>query len=292
MILDLTNKENTEINYEISKFPDGQQSVDILSTFHLESYAEIKSRLSSFKDLEIIISTTASLRECGVKNIKLYIPYFIGGRSDRKFEDGGSNYIKDVISPIINLQNYDEVCVLDPHSDVIEACINNFKKIDNNRLVNWAFRDLTNDIFDNDIEIISPDAGAVKKVFNNAKELDKENIIIASKHRDLETGNITHTEVPIKKFHKNRFVIIDDICDGGRTFIEIAKAILKQRQKAMYGTKIYLIVTHGIFSKGFKELNKYFDGIYTTNSYVDINDDNFSLINDNKLHKVKQLNIF
>jgi len=45
--------------------------------------------------------------------------------------------------------------------------------------------------------------------------------------------------------------------------------------------KLYLIVTHGIFSAGFDELGKYFEQIYTTNSYKDI---------DNEL--VKQSNIF
>ena len=42
-----------------------------------------------------------------------------------------------------------------------------------------------------------------------------------------------------------------------------------ENSELTYG-KIYLIVTHGIFSKGFEELSKYFDGIYCTNSYKDI----------------------
>jgi ribose-phosphate pyrophosphokinase len=60
-------------------------------------------------------------------------------------------------------------------------------------------------------------------------------------------------------------VIVDDICDGGRTFTEIAKAIRTQVPNA----RIYLVVTHGIFSAGFEELEKYFERIYTTNSYKD-----------------------
>jgi ribose-phosphate pyrophosphokinase len=59
-----------------------------------------------------------------------------------------------------------------------------------------------------------------------------------------------------------KYVIIDDICDGGRTFVELAKAMKESRPTA----KIYLIVTHGIFSAGFDTLNQYFEGIYTTNS--------------------------
>jgi len=55
----------------------------------------------------------------------------------------------------------------------------------------------------------------------------------------------------------------------GATFINIAKEAAKQ-YPALKNPKIYLIVTHGIFSKGFTELSKYFDGIYCTNSYSDL----------------------
>ena len=62
-----------------------------------------------------------------------------------------------------------------------------------------------------------------------------------------------------------KFIIIDDICDGGRTFIGIAEAIKEQVQNP----EIYLLVTHGIFSAGYNQLMNYFDKIYTTNSYHD-----------------------
>jgi len=71
--------------------------------------------------------------------------------------------------------------------------------------------------------------------------------------------------------------IIDDICDGGRTFIEIAKAVDEVRKlsssvkREHYG-KNYLIVTHGIFSAGFDFLVQHFDGIYCTNSVKDVRD--------------------
>ena len=77
------------------------------------------------------------------------------------------------------------------------------------------------------------------------------------------------------------FVICDDICDGGRTFIEIAKAIRNIRPEEVFGDNIYLVVTHSIFSAGFEELEKWFTGIYTTNSVKDI---------DNEL--VTQINVF
>jgi ribose-phosphate pyrophosphokinase len=296
--LDLVNHSKSDIKYRISKFPDGQQTLDISSIPYLRcDKVEIKSRLNTFLNLEIIICAVQSLRNSGVSTIDLYVPYFIGGRSDRKFQPGGVNYIKQVISPIINSLNFNKVTVIDPHSDVLEACINNFEKLNNFSLVKFSLSEIDNkDGAQNRITLVSPDAGAYKKVFDVAKEFNIKNIITATKVRDLITGNIIKTEVPVTVHDAGKtFVIVDDICDGGRTFIEIAKAIhtiTGISSVTTEPTKIYLVVTHGIFSAGFKELNKHFDGIFSTNSYVDESDNEFSLRNDKHLNKLKQYNVF
>lgn len=275
--LNLVRQSESDLKYKLSKFPDGQQSVTITSIG--ESWEShnvlIKSRLNSFLDLEIIISATQALRELKVNSISLYVPYFLGGRSDRKFEVGGSNYIKSVIAPIINLQGYKEVSVLDPHSDVIEACINNFKKIDNVSLVDEALSDWNrSNVSEHEtgkkIVFVSSDAGALKKIYHLTESLTTSlpeyPIIIGNKHRDIN-GKITHTSVPdCEKYTNHDYFLVDDICDGGRTFVEVAKVIKNEIDKVNGSGRIFLVVTHGIFSAGFDELSKYFDGIWTTNS--------------------------
>ena len=300
--LNLANQDDeSSLKYKISKFPDGQQSItlsgDLRGNFSfLAEEVTIKSRLSTFTDLEVIICATQALREAGVVKINLYIPYCIGGRSDRKFREGTSNYIKTVIAPVLNLQNYASVTVLDPHSDVLEACINNFKKEDNIKLVKFALPqiDNTNEAREKTV-IISPDAGALKKIYNVAEEFEISKIVIAAKHRDVKTGNITHTEVPdLNKYRTDsNFVIIDDICDGGRTFIEIAKVIKAHvwPHDEYFKGKIYLIVTHGIFSAGYAQLGEYFDWIYTTNSIKNIAETEYHSL-ENIPTKVRQLNVF
>lgn len=314
--LNLVNpKDSLSFEYEISRFPDGQQSLKLVedgyNTFHSlknnRSGITIYSRLNTFSDLEIIICATQALKEVGVKNIRLYIPYCIGGRSDRKFAEGGFNYIKNVISPIINLQKYEEVSIMDPHSDVLEACINNFYKIDNTKLMNFVIKDYflmknkTKVDFSN-VLFVSPDAGALKKVYSLAEVFGYKNrVIIGSKRRDTQTGKIIGSSVDLSPNDADKdLFIIDDLCDGGRTFIELAKAIDDVRklsssvQPQHYG-KNYLIVTHGIFSGGFDLLAEHFDGIYCTNSVKDITDG--TIVNTFSKHKtiyslLKQLNIF
>jgi ribose-phosphate pyrophosphokinase len=69
--------------------------------------------------------------------------------------------------------------------------------------------------------LVSPDAG----VYNVAEHFKIENLIIASKHRDIKTGKIIRTDVPglTQDPGRRNFVIVDDICDGGRTFLEMQR---------------------------------------------------------------------
>lgn len=282
--INLTKPEESEIKFKISRFPDGQQDIVLAEA---SGPVTIMSRFNSFLDLEIILATTKALKRMGVKEIHLYIPYLLGARSDRQFQKGGNNYLVDIIAPIINAQGYESVTVVDVHNvAVADACINNLKTIDNSNLVKHAFS-----LENRECVLIAPDAGASKKIYDVARNLNfTGEIVVASKQRDLLTGIITSTEVPIKISHANNdFIIIDDICDGGRTFIEIAKVIRNATQR----NKIYLIVTHGIFSAGLKELSLYFDKIYTTNSVMDINSNTeFGMRNEAYLDKVSQLNVF
>ena len=56
-------------------------------------------------------------------------------------------------------------------------------------------------------------------------------------------------------------LIVDDICDGGGTFIGLANEL-----KNKNAGKLYLAVSHGIFSRGFDDLEKCFTKIFTTDS--------------------------
>jgi len=267
-ILDLTSEVQSIIKYQISRFPDGQQSITLLNSHHFwtlkEEVVQIHSRLNSFTDLELIICAKKALDGIGVRQVVLHVPYFLGARSDRKFQDGSIHYLKEVICPIINSLKFDAVVVLDPHSDVLEACLDNMVKVNNHLIVKHALTliDNKNDARDR-ICLVSPDAGAYKKIFDVAQAFDINKVITATKVRDLKTGKILHTEVPTPDMHNDiKYVIVDDICDGGRTFTEIAKAIKAIRPTA----KVYLVVTHGIFSAGEEPLMEHFEHVYTTNS--------------------------
>lgn len=310
-VLNLTSLEKSDIKYKVSKFPDGQQQINILGIETEEVFNKpepsfgrymekiikpinksfeitIKSRLNNFLDLELIICSVASLRSLGIKEIHLYVPFFLGSRSDRKFEKGSNNYLKDVICPIINSLNFESVTCIDSHSDVLEACLNNFQKVSNLELVNHSLNQICGPNLKN-ICLISPDAGANKKIYHLAEQIGYTgDIITCSKSRGVD-GKLSKTKVPTANYDGKDLIIIDDICDGGRTFINIAEEFKKILG---FNSEIYLIITHGIFSSGFKELFKHFDGIYCTNSYSVVPE--FEWDGDKRDVKtiVRQLNVF
>lgn len=271
--LNLVYPEKSDIKFTISKFPDGQQQITIIDTIFTElrnknSIVNIKARLNNFKDLELIICAVQSLRNLGVKEIHLYTPYFLGSRSDRQFEEGSNNYLKDVICPIINSLKLESVTILDPHSYVLEGCLNNFENINNKQLVQFAlFNNYGSSKAKDNIILVSPDAGANHKIYKLAEQIGyKGDIITCSKERD-NNGKLTRTVIPVSTIVHKDYIIIDDICDGGATFINIAKILKSRLHKS---NRIFLIVTHSIFSKGLGELQQYFDGVYCTNSYQDL----------------------
>lgn len=63
------------------------------------------------------------------------------------------------------------------------------------------------------------------------------------------TGKILGTHVHATDLSGLAAVITDDICDGGATFIGIAKEL-----RRLNCHKVVLYVTHGIFSKGIEVL--------------------------------------
>lgn len=257
---------SAHINYKKSQFPDGQQDITIDPTsVSSGDKVLIQSRFNTFRDLELIICAKKALDRLKVEDVTLFIPYILGARSDRDFTKGkgGTSYLVDVIAPIINSLNFQEVICIDAHSNVAPACIRNLRVVDNTSLVRKALKSIDNQ----DIVLISPDAGSLQKMYDVAKDLLlTADIVVSNKHRDVN-GNFLGFSVPIKPEHKEKTLVwIDDICDGGGTFI--GEAI--EASKMGHIGKRYLIVTHGIFSAGYTKLSEIFDGMFCTDSVKSI----------------------
>lgn len=252
------------VHFEQFKFSGGEIHIKI-NPEEIRGSLHISTRLNTSDDIMQLLLAVDSLRRLNVKDISLYIPYLPYARQDRVMVSGEPLSLR-VMADLINGCGFTKVNVLDVHSDVATALINNCEVINNHLHV------LTILAHKKDYLLVSPDAGAAKKIFKLAKYLEYQNeIIVCEKIRDVQTGDIIRTKVDCNDLEGKNCYIVDDICDGGATFIAIAKEL-----KLKNCGKLFLIVTHGIFSKGTEELQRYFHKIYTTNSIVE--DYNSSII--------------
>jgi ribose-phosphate pyrophosphokinase len=262
-------------NFTTMKFSGGEIQVRLEEGLARTIYQSqigvgIHAKIKSSDDLMELLLLTDAIRRTGNKTpIKLQLPYIPYARQDRVCYPGEALSLK-VFCDIINAQKYDTVQVYDAHSDVALALLDNVVHVE-------SFRILYNNrrFFPEDVVLVSPDAGAMKKVTKCAEYLEKE-MVVAKKIRDPKTGNITGTDVDMSTLDcplGRKWLIVDDICDGGRTFIELAKRM----NEMVSHNGIDLYVTHGIFSKGFDVFRETVPGkdlplinhIYVANSFVD-----------------------
>lgn len=190
-----------------------------------------------------------ALDRLGVKGVTLNLDYMPQARADRVFEEGNPLPIK-VFANILNSYQFETVWLSDPHSDVTPALVNNCRVIHQKHFLANVLNPREGWKPD---KICAPDLGSVKKIEEIMVSLNKTNklpdsmlcsFVQAIKVRDVSTGQIARCAVVDEKVSGN-ILIIDDICDGGASFVHLAKKL-----KAKGAASVGLFVTHGIFAKG------------------------------------------
>jgi ribose-phosphate pyrophosphokinase len=264
--LNLIHPQASDISFKTLIFPDGQPHI-VLNLDKNAIYTEgslIVARIANPTDLFTILMAKDVLDAHGFERIDLTISYLMAARMDRQMTEGEPFSLR-IVAAILNQAGFRRISIFDPHSDVSTALILRSKAIGNEAFVGKCLDHFYQNQEQNDYALISPDAGALKKIYKVAQFVDAPSVIECSKMRDVKTGQLSGFHTNIDNFHGKTCFIVDDICDGGGTFVGLA-ALLKSRNAG----KIVLIVSHGIFSKGFDLAN--IDAIYTTDSFKDFNE--------------------
>lgn len=254
------------IQFETFTFSGGEIQFRLTEDVSKVEEVTITCRPRAFNDIGTILIAADALRRAGVKALKLVIPYFPAARQDRIMVPGESLTVK-VYADLINSVGFDEVVVFDPHSDVTPALLDNVRVISNHAYVKEIVAGMS------DYHLVSPDGGALKKVHKLAQFLDTDSVIECSKVRNVKTGKLTGFTVYADDLHCKTCVVVDDICDGGGTFLGLAGE-LKQKNAG----KLILVVSHGIFNKGTDFLLEKYDEIHTTDSFKSYDDKNIQCI--------------
>jgi ribose-phosphate pyrophosphokinase len=271
MILNLDPKfkpftTEEEIIFQNFTFSGGEPHIKIDPNFDVNQKITITHRLNSFNDLGLLCIAVDALRRMDVKDIELFIPYFPAARQDRVMIKGEPLSVK-VYADIINSMQFNKVYVFDAHSEVTAALINNCDVIPNHIFIEMVIKAIGNNV-----KLISPDGGALKKIYKVSEFLGGVEVVECSKSRDVKTGRLSGFKVYNDDLQGADCLIVDDICDGGGTFVGLAEEL-----KNKNAGKLYLAVSHGIFNKGFEVLDC-FEKIFTTNSFKDFEGESVKVI--------------
>jgi ribose-phosphate pyrophosphokinase len=235
------------------RYPDGQLTFALNEGYDYNGCG-ISARISSTEDLVALLQIKQVLDRKGLEPEYLFITCMLGQRSDRVFSENQSFDLK-VYAQILNLAKFKSIYVLDPHSDVLCAMVENCYPVDFGFFVQQAYSTSGSGTF------VSPDAGAYKKVFKIAQER-KAPLVAANKYRNSSGDIELNISAPVEA---QDCLIVDDYIDGGATFVALAERLKDQGART-----VSLYVTHGLFSRGYEHLFGPLDHVFVTNSVKEV----------------------
>lgn len=255
-------KLNGEV-IDINSFPDGTILMKHNPYLYSEAGPElIEWRYENDREFLALIYLVRHLRRLSSKPIELDMPYIPNARQDR-VKNPEDVFTLKYFAELLNGLELDNVIVLDPHSNVSEALINNLVVLKPTVYIRSAVRDMrdSHGVNLDNLLMFYPDEGAAKRYSN----LVGHPYAYGVKKRDWETGKIVGLNVVDNgnDLRNKDILIVDDICSRGGTFYHSAKKL-----KELGVNDIYLYVTHceNTILEGELLKSDLIERVYTTNS--------------------------
>ncbi len=224
------------------RYPAGESHVALEAGASIAPGTTIEMPVHGFDDLGQLITADHVLQRNDI-HVEWFVPYFPFARHDRRNHQGDGFELGVALEMMRDIN----IVIADPHSDVAGQ----LRHIPQAASVE-CFQDAGH--ISADAIVVVPDAGATKK----AHEWATGPLVQALKHRDTTTGRLSGFEVLTKDLGGRPCIIVDDICDGGGTFLGLAKALA-----AKNAGPLTLAVTHRLFTKGTATLRRSYDHIVT-----------------------------
>nr|WP_024835486.1 phosphoribosyltransferase family protein [Clostridium sp. 12(A)] len=256
---------------DVKKFPDGTLlfKEDIPIDFRDYREATLEWLFENNEELIVLIYLVKHLKSHGLNSLYLKMPYIPNARQDRVKNTEDVFTLKYFVE-IINYLDFDSVTVLDPHSNVSEALINNIIVNSPEKLISKVISKIGED----NLTMFYPDEGAMKR-YSTLFDIP---YAFGIKKRDWETGKINGLDVSgMLEFIKGRKVlIVDDISSRGGTFYYSAKKL-----KELGAKEVYLYVSHceNTILEGDVLTSGLIEKVYTTNSIFTENHEKIEVMN-------------
>lgn len=219
-------------------FPDGTALVKYSPLPHQKvGHAKLSWYYENDAEFLTMVYLVKHLRSHGVNDIYLYMPYIPNARQDR-VKTSEDVFTLKYFAELLNSLEFARVEVLDPHSSVSEALINNLCIITPNQYIKETLERIAPyNYTKSDILMFYPDEGAMKRYSG----MVDHPYVFGIKKRDWKTGIIEGLDVAgaVDQILDRDVLIVDDICSRGGTFLHSAKKL-----KELGANDIYLFVSH------------------------------------------------
>jgi len=220
-----------------TQFSDGEVQVEIGENIRGRDVFILQSTCPPVNDnlMELLIIVDA-MRRASATRINVVIPYYGYARQDRKVKPRAPISAK-LVADLITVAGASRVVSMDLHAGQIQGYFN--IPVDNIYAAPILLKYIKNKL-QNDLVIISPDAGGVERARAFAKRLNA-GLAIIDKRR--EAPNVAQAMNIIGEVEGKTAIILDDMVDTAGTLTQAAQA-LKDRG----ATEIHACCTHPVLS--------------------------------------------
>lgn len=246
--LNLIKPSESDIKFNIIHFPDGEPHI-VLGEIDRKDSVKVICRITNPTDLFIVAQIGDILNRQGVTFI-FAIKYLMSMRMDRVMSFNEAYSLK-VVLDILKSSKPRGIQVLEPH--------NTGAMLANDVIIVPSHKPDFSECL-----VVFPDKGAYERY-----KYAYGTAVICSKVRDTSTGALTGFSIEnpelLEQIPNKPLIVIDDLCDGGGTFVGIAELLKEKcpdRPKSIF-------VTHAVNPKGIDNMSEHYDNVYITNSYRD-----------------------
>lgn len=224
---------------ELIRFKDGEVYVKIDETVRGDSVFIIQSTSSPVNEnlMELLIFIDA-LKRASAEQIVVVLPYYGYARQDRKAKPREPITAK-LVANLLTSAGADRVMMMDLHAKQIQGFFDiPADHMEALPLLANYFR--SRGLCGDDVVVVSPDVGGVKRARALADWLDSE-IAIIDKRRPR--ANVCEVMNVIGDIKGKKAIFIDDMIDTGGTITNGAAAIIERG-----AIEAYACCTHAVFS--------------------------------------------
>lgn len=222
---------------KVKRFSDGEIQIEIDENVRAKEVFVIQSTCPPVNDnlVELLLMIDAFKRASAAK-ITAVIPYYGYARQDKKVAPRVPISAK-LVADLLTVAGADRIITMDLHAGQIQGF---FDIPVDNLFAAPVIIEYIRENFNNDLVIVSPDAGGVERARAYAKRLNA-GLAVVDKRRDAP--NLAKAMFIVGDVVGKDVVIIDDMVDTAGTLTEAAEAIMRNGANEVHATCVHPVLS-------------------------------------------------